>query len=214
MLGSIIGDVVGSVYEFNNDRRKGVETPHVLTQKQATVLNQANYLYTTPTDILQLIDYPIHLAKAKQNGLKIFLDVESSMVHRNAQLPDIFALADFLSINEQALDKLSLLFKDVIEQFKHQAIILLTQGEQGSTIYHKDEVVKIEPLNVKVTDTTGAGDTYNASFLHAYQKGWTLKDCGNFATAAASRAIMTLGARSGIASEKEILQFLKEHTVE
>jgi sugar/nucleoside kinase (ribokinase family) len=100
----------------------------------------------------------------------------------------------------------------VIALYKDQAIILLTQGAQGSTVYHQDQVIPISPLQVNVVDTTGAGDTFNASFLHAYQKGWPLKACAEFATAAASRAIMTLGARSGIASESEILEFQNHYT--
>ena len=187
------------------------DVPHVLTEKQIVALNSAHFLYTTPTDVLQLVDFKTHIPEAKAKGLKIFMDVEVSMVTPGARLDEILIYADFLSINEQALEKLNAVFGDVIKTFKDTAILLLTQGEAGSTIYHKDEIIPIQPYAVQVVDTTGAGDTYNAAFLHAYQQGWSLKACGDFASAAASRAIMRLGARSGIGSEDDILRFQKDH---
>ena len=46
----------------------------------------------------------------------------------------------------------------------------------------------------KCIDTTGAGDTFTACFLHALGKNFSLPDCGRFANAGASICIENLGA--------------------
>jgi len=47
----------------------------------------------------------------------------------------------------------------------------LKLGPRGSAILHEGEVLFVEAPRVKVIDTTGAGDCFDAGFLHAWKKG-------------------------------------------
>lgn len=54
-------------------------------------------------------------------------------------------------------------------------------------------------------DTTGAGDNFAAGFLYALSEGMPLPACAQFANAAASIAVESVGATTGIQSLEQIL---------
>lgn len=183
---------------------------HVLTKKQRTALLNADVLYTTLNDLRQLENYGDSLNIAKQNGLKVFFDIEASSVENGDDLETLLSFGDVLSINEQALDALNQRLGNIIERYRKNTLILVTKGANGSEVYTANDCLKFAAMDLHPIDTTGAGDTYNASFLHGIIQGWPLEKCGRFATAAASRCILSLGARSGVGTENDIWDFLRK----
>ncbi len=65
--------------------------------------------------------------------------------------------------------------------------------------------------NIKVVDTTGAGDSFCSGFLAAYARGQNFFDCARFANAVGAHCVMAGGATSGIKSYEEIIQFMEKH---
>lgn len=76
------------------------------------------------------------------------------------------------------------------------------------------EVYQIPAYKVEPIDTTGAGDTFNASFVYGLSQGWDVQKAGKFANAAAGRAILGLGARSGVVGEAAVMNFINERSKE
>jgi sugar/nucleoside kinase (ribokinase family) len=74
--------------------------------------------------------------------------------------------------------------------------VALTRSEQGSVLAHGDEVVAVpaDP-DVKVVDTTGAGDLYAAGVLFGVATGRDLTTCGRLGSLAAGEIISHFGAR-------------------
>ncbi|HWL87968.1 MAG TPA: carbohydrate kinase family protein [Polyangiaceae bacterium] len=66
-------------------------------------------------------------------------------------------------------------------------------GAQGAIALHRGEVVRAPALAVQPVDTTGAGDSFNAGFLHAWLEGSSLADCMEFAAACASLSTLGVG---------------------
>jgi ribokinase len=62
----------------------------------------------------------------------------------------------------------------------------------------------LEAFEVKVVDTTGAGDAWNAGFLYGLLKNRSLEDCGKLGNFVASRCIMEWGARTGLPRQAEL----------
>lgn len=60
--------------------------------------------------------------------------------------------------------------------------------------------------DTRCIDTTGAGDNFAAGFLHALSEGWEPVECARFANAAASVAVETIGACTGVRSPEQILE--------
>ena len=83
------------------------------------------------------------------------------------------------------------MLQDFVMSFEH-LLLLLKEGEKGSTIISKDSITHQKAFNnheypqLKVIDTTGAGDTFTA----AYAVTRDLK----FATAAAFLCVTRKGA--------------------
>ncbi|MCD6035442.1 MAG: putative Adenosine kinase [Rickettsiales bacterium] len=78
----------------------------------------------------------------------------------------------------------------------HCDVACLTRGKKGSIIVAGEKVIEVPAqANIKVVDTTGAGDLYAAGFLYGYTQGLPLETCGKLGTIAATEVIQHLGAR-------------------
>ncbi len=78
---------------------------------------------------------------------------------------------NILKVNENELPLiLSLSGSDSIQSLRERYsidIVILTEGEKGSTVYGKS-AVHIPAVPAGVVDTVGAGDSYSACFLSSY----------------------------------------------
>ncbi len=77
-------------------------------------------------------------------------------------------------------------------------IVAVKKGGEGCYIVSKKEKFQIEAYDVKVVDTTGAGDGFNAGFLYGLLEGKDLEQCGRIGNFVASRCITKYGAREGL----------------
>jgi len=88
-------------------------------------------------------------------------------------------------------------------------IVLVTQGEKGSTLCHDGKVKKIPAIPPdKIVDLTGAGDTYIAGFIVEYLRTEDPEWSALFASGAASFVIEGLGA-SVMPSREDVLRRLE-----
>lgn len=71
--------------------------------------------------------------------------------------------------------------------------IVLTRGQEGSSIISGKGIYTIEPFSTEVVDTTGAGDAYAAAFIYGLCRGWGEEEVGNFASMVAAKAVARLG---------------------
>lgn len=79
-------------------------------------------------------------------------------------------------------------------------------GERGCVLADENGIRSIPAVPVaRCVDTTGAGDTFVSGFLWALSEGWETAECAKFACAAASCAVESVGAASGIRSLDEIM---------
>jgi ribokinase len=77
-------------------------------------------------------------------------------------------------------------------------IIAVKLGNKGCYVTDGKENHQINRFNVKVVDTTGAGDAFCAGFLYGLINGKSLYECGRLGNFVASRCIMKMGARTGL----------------
>ncbi|GGD60504.1 adenosine kinase [Croceicoccus mobilis] len=75
-------------------------------------------------------------------------------------------------------------------------VLVVTRSEKGAIAVRGDERVEVEAQPVeKVIDTTGAGDSFAAGFLHGHVQGKPLKECLTLGAIAAAEVISHYGAR-------------------
>jgi ribokinase len=77
-------------------------------------------------------------------------------------------------------------------------IVAVKLGSEGCYVASREENHLIEPVKVKVVDTTGAGDAFNAGFLYGLIRRKSLRECGRIGNFVASRCIMKMGARTAL----------------
>ncbi|MEH6525737.1 MAG: adenosine kinase [Sneathiella sp.] len=109
---------------------------------------------------------------------------------------------DILFANEDEIKSLYQTdsFDDALDAVRNQVdIACLTRSEKGSVIVNGSDVHEISAeQNVKVVDTTGAGDLFAAGFLFGYTNGRTLADSGRIGSIAAAEIISHYGARPAV----------------
>lgn len=140
------------------------------------------------------------VAEAKQNGLKVAIDLASyNVVEENREfLRDLAdAYIDIIFANEQeahsftgekdpvrALDKIAGLAE----------IAVVKVGKEGAYIRQGKELLHVGIMSEAVrVDTTGAGDFYAAGFLAGMCEGLSLRKCGTLGSIAAGKVIEVVG---------------------
>jgi ribokinase len=71
-------------------------------------------------------------------------------------------------------------------------------GNKGCYVTDKQESRLVEPFKVKVVDTTGAGDAFDAGFIYGLLSGKNINEAGKIGNFIASRSITAMGARAGL----------------
>jgi ribokinase len=77
-------------------------------------------------------------------------------------------------------------------------VLAVKLGSKGCYVTDKEESSLVEPFKVKVVDTTGAGDAFNAGFIYGLLSRKNIKEAGKIGNFVASRSITTIGARAGL----------------
>lgn len=94
------------------------------------------------------------------------------------------------------------------------SIICVKQGEAGATLFQKTPKGAItrehqHAFLVSVTDTTGAGDAFNAGFITGLTQGMTYSQALYQGQAVAALVVTKIGAMSALPSHQELAEFLR-----
>ncbi|SOC28673.1 ribokinase [Brochothrix thermosphacta] len=87
--------------------------------------------------------------------------------------------------------------------------LLVTLGEKGVR-FQTDTIQTVPAFKVAVTDTTGAGDTFNGAFAVAIAEGKDIETAVLFGNAAAALSVQKLGAQSGMPDREAVKEMLTQ----
>lgn len=76
--------------------------------------------------------------------------------------------------------------------------VLITDGGNGASIIVEGKVYKVKACPSKVVDTTGAGDSFCATFLFGLVKGFALPYCLKIAAVNSASVVSKMGAQAGL----------------
>jgi ribokinase len=180
----------------------------ILNNNQIDILNKSDYIYSTVSDLKRLNDLSIIENIINKSNTKLVLDLEEAGL-KDESCFDVIKLASVVFVNETAVEKLESLigFNKIIETVE---TVVVTLGEKGSLTYNNGSKINHKVVMVDVVDTTGAGDTYNASYLFGLTQNWSIEKCGKFASYAASEKIKKIGPRSGVRPYEEIIKIMND----
>jgi len=86
-------------------------------------------------------------------------------------------------------------------------VVAVKLGSKGCYVTDGRERLRIEPFNVRVVDTTGAGDAFCAGFLYGLIHSKSLFESGRLGNFVASRCVMQMGARAGLPHAGDLAAF-------
>ena len=148
----------------------------------------------------------------KDRGLGTSLDTNDDPDDRwDGVLSKTLPYVDLLFPNEREVQK--------IAGVNHldEAIALLAQrvptlvvklGANGAVAVRGRERFVAPSVNVKVVDTVGAGDSFNAGFLHQYVKGASLKRCLEYGNLAGAFSTTACGGTEAFRNFSGLQEFL------
>jgi ribokinase len=200
-----------------------IQSPHMQTTKisisdlDESYIESAKVLHTT-------IIHPKVTEKAieiaKKFNVRVSVDLESQIAQRGwKDLKKVLLNADVLLPNKDGAKVITNTDSPeraaMILVKKGIPIVIITLGKDGVLITTKKFQKKIPAYDIKnVIDTTGAGDCFNGAYSYGYWiRGWNIEKACRYANAAAALKIQKLGARTGMPTQSELLQFLNEFDV-
>ncbi len=155
------------------------------------------------------------LKLAKENNIKISLDLASfNVVEDNIEFlkENVKKYVDIVFANEEEAraftgkepeEALDIIAKDC-------EIAVVKVGKDGSFIKQNINKIKIDSINVKPVDTTGAGDLYAGGFIYGLTKGLSLEQCGKIGAVMGGNVIETIGAKMDEKAWERIKKEIKE----
>jgi sugar/nucleoside kinase (ribokinase family) len=154
------------------------------------------------------------LALASQCGLTTSLDPGYDPDEKwGRDLLDALSEVDIFLPNEVELEGVTGL-RDRQEALRSVAngrtLTLVKLGIDGCMTLASGNIVAIPAFRVEPVDTTGAGDSFNAGFLHAWLRSAPLPDAMRFAAACGALSTLSAGGTSAQPSEQEARRFLAE----
>ncbi len=91
-------------------------------------------------------------------------------------------------------------------------IIVVTRGENGTSIYVSGEEHKVKAVEPKIiADPTGIGDAFRGGFLKGYGLGFDWKTCGQMGSLAATYCLENTGTQSHYYTPREFVTRYRQH---
>lgn len=156
----------------------------------------------------------IHLVKlANKGNTKVSFDVnyraaqwESVQSAEGAIVQIIDNGVDILEITDDEMAALGWgnSISDLADRFPRCETIIRKEGSNGATVYSKGEKYHFPAIPVKVKDTVGAGDSFDAGFIVALLEGKSIQTAGKFATAAAALTCTGTGPLERMPTKEQV----------
>ena len=151
--------------------------------------------------------------RARRKGLSTSFDpnTDPSQVWKS-DVWDVISETDILFVNES--EALSLSRKRTIKEAlgylaSRTGCVVIKRGRNGALGLLQGKEAAVPAFPVAAVDTTGAGDSFAAGFVHAYLEGRDLVECLEFGNACGALSARRIGGTAGQPTRAQLDQFLK-----
>ncbi len=153
---------------------------------------------------------------AKEESIPVSLDLGYFLAEKGpCETKKILKLVDILFPNKEELELISgeSRVRKAAEKVLDWGVkvVVVKLGGEGAFLSTKKEHFYLPSLKVKVKDTTGAGDAFDAGFIFGYLEGYTLKESLKIANWCAAQNVQSIGARTGLPFRDQLNDFIREN---
>ncbi len=153
--------------------------------------------------------------KAKQAGLTTSLDTNDDPDNRwSGDIQLLFKYVDILLPNEREACKLAQVedverASEILSQ--KVPVLVVKRGSQGAFVRVGKEKHSGFPPIVDPIDPVGAGDSFDAGFVHQYIRGAKVEDCLKFANVAGALSVTRAGGTEAFRDARHREDFIRKH---
>ena len=185
--------------EYLNEQRAALEGAEALCIETNTPAEVIDWFLAQEWEIPLYLD-PVssHLAKRVLDQLGRFHTIKA-----NRRQAEILSGQRVLNLEDMKQAAKKLLDQGVQRVF-------ITLGSQGAFAADEQHQVHLAAAKVKVANTTGAGDAFQAGILWASRRNWSLEDCCRAGLAASTIAVRSEHATSPDLSEATLLEHIRK----
>ncbi|MGL5720780.1 MAG: carbohydrate kinase family protein [Brevinema sp.] len=165
-----------------------------LSPLQRDNILQADCIYTTISDIQLFVEAEELCREWYQEGKEVFIDCDANILKEELPCLKYATIVSMNSFGLEQIEKMNFSAKSFRDEYQIPMLIV-TKGADGSELYTEQGVFFQKAIPAPIVDTTGAGDTFNISFLYAFHQRFEIEKCLFFAASAAGQAISQEGGR-------------------
>lgn len=147
----------------------------------------------------------------KAVGLTTSLDLNDDPDNRwNSGVWEVLKFVDILFVNERELKQLTGA-TDVEAGARKLAgtvsYVAVKLGGQGGALFHRGETLRSPAHAVRIADVVGAGDSFDAGFLHQFVRGADMKACLDYANLAGAFSTTQPGGTGAFLDAGRVTEF-------
>ena len=145
-------------------------------------------------------DIPNLFQHAHSLGLTTSLDTNYDPSEKWSGFDDLLAHTDIFLPNET--EALSITHMEEVEAAAKRLaektnLVVIKLGAQGALACAHNEIKHAESIPINITDTVGAGDTFDAGFIHGYLNNWPLQKSLRLACVCGALSMQKAGGTDG-----------------
>jgi sugar/nucleoside kinase (ribokinase family) len=155
--------------------------------------------------------------RAKEAGLTTSLDTNDDPENRwSTEIQLLLKYTDILLPNEREACKLA--HAEKVEQAaevlsQKVPVVAIKRGSQGALARVAKESFSAFPPVVDVADHVGAGDSFDAGFVHKFIRGAKMEECLKFGNVAGALSVTRPGGTEAFRDSRHREEFLRKHAV-
>ncbi len=158
-------------------------------------------------------DFGRLMAEAKEKGLTTSFDPNSDPDQaRNEKIFEVIKHTDILFLNEPEAKLLSWQndIRSACERLgRFCPLVVVKLGGDGAIAYRNGGFVTADGFKIDAVDTTGAGDSFAAGFVHAFLDGSETEECLKVGNACGALSATRPGGTGGQPGLAELSEFIK-----
>lgn len=158
----------------------------------------------------------VRLAKKYNVGISFDPNIRPELLkgHIMDYYKEIIDNADILLTGKT---ELAFIFRETDAAIKHlleqkDRIVVIKNGAENTSVYTRREAFKVAPFPAVTVDATGAGDSFDGTFLALLCQGASLRTAAVYGNAAGAKAVTKRGPMEGNTSRSELEDFVKENS--
>ena len=157
---------------------------------------------------------PYLFREMKRRGLTTSLDTNDDPEDKwGGVLDEVLSVVDVLLCTEDELAKIAKVENAAEHVAAKVPLLVVKRGAQGASAYTGSRRIDVPSLRVDVIDSVGAGDTFDAGFLHQWVRKAPLETCVAFGNLAGGLSVTRSGGTEAFSDSAYRQSFFEQHWV-